>query len=168
MLTQEYVKSILDYNPETGVFLWKHRSDVTAFWNTRYSNTIAGWINGDGYREIKINTVSYLCHRLAWFYTYGKWPINDLDHRNRIRHDNRLKNLRPATNAQNQRNRSKQKNNTSGFKGVTLFKQSGKWIAHIRVNGKRIHLGLYDCKAAAWIAYQIAADIYHGEFAREK
>lgn len=34
--------------------------------------------------------------------------------------------------------------NTSGFKGVTFFKRTGKWIANARLDGKQIHLGYFD------------------------
>lgn len=35
-------------------------------------------------------------------------------------------------------------NNTSGIKGVSFYKKSGKWRAQIRYNYKNYHLGLFE------------------------
>ncbi len=64
------------------------------------------------------------------------------DHINRNGLDNRRCNLRLATASQNGCNTGKRKDNTSGYKGVCWDHK--KWRAYIRVNGKRIHLGLFD------------------------
>jgi len=67
-----------------------------------------------------------------------------VDHINRIGLDNRRSNLRRATNQEQCVNQGMLKNNTSGVKGVCWHKQCQKWMAHIKVNRERIHLGLYD------------------------
>lgn len=36
----------------------------------------------------------------------------------------------------------------------------------ICVNTQRTHLGYFDCKVAAHFAYVVAADKFHGEYAR--
>lgn len=89
-----------------------------------------------------------------------------VDHIDRNSLNNCRSNLRIANASQNASNRLKQANNTSGFKGVGWHKQRGKWDAAIRVNGKRIHLGLFDTPHAAYAAYCEAAIQYHGRFAR--
>ena len=43
--------------------------------------------------------------------------------------------------------------NTSGYRGVTLVKASGKWGAHIRIEGKLNHLGLFTTAREAGRAY---------------
>ena len=78
-LTQEYLKSILSYDPETGVFTWKERQDVErpAQWNSRYAGEEAGceYKNGNTfYRCIGINFKYHAAHRLAWLYVMGDWP----------------------------------------------------------------------------------------------
>lgn len=80
--------------------------------------------------------------------------------------DNRRKNLRIATNQEQQRNKRRQSNNTSGFKGVHLHAQSGKWRASIGVDGGYKSLGLFVTPEEAHAAYCAAAKKYHGEFAR--
>ena len=89
-----------------------------------------------------------------------------IDHKNGVKVDNRRDNLRKSTNQQNQCNKGKQKNNTSGYKGVHLFKPTNKWAAAIKVHSKSISLGHYSNKIDAARAYNRAALTYHGEFAR--
>jgi len=88
------------------------------------------------------------------------------DHVNRNGLDNRRENLRIATNAENGRNRPVQANNTTGLKGVGWNKQHRKYHAQIKVDGKKIHLGLFASPIAAARAYDAAARKYFGEFAR--
>ena len=124
----------------------------------------------DGYLYVTLkegdNLVKYAVHKIGWIYIHGECKKEMVDHYNGIKNDNRLVNLREATNAENMRNVGKQAHNTSGLKGVSFHNLRKKWRANIKVNGKHIHLGLFDCPAAASCAYQIAADIHHGSFAR--
>ena len=79
----------------------------------------------------------------------GAKPGEEVDHINRDRLDNRKKNLRICTRTENARNRSVDYNSKSGVRGVTLFKQSGKWRADIRVHGELHYLGLFETKKGA-------------------
>lgn len=88
-----------------------------------------------------------------------------VDHRNRNKLDNRRANLRVADRSTNGMNRSAQLNNTSGFKGVSLHKKTGRWRAYITVHKKTRHLGLFATPELAHEAYVRAAAELHGEFA---
>ena len=118
-MTQEYLKSILDYNSLTGIFTWKVRTS-----NRVNIGDIAGSANKDGYIQITIYGVKHYAHRLAYLYIYG-WLPPKVDHINNDgpKSDNRIANLRPAKNNQNLRNRGKTIKNTSGFKGVFFAKK---------------------------------------------
>jgi hypothetical protein len=87
------------------------------------------------------------------------------DHRNNNGLDNQRHNLRPATTAQNNHNQRPRRGTSSRFKGVTLRKQSGKWQASIKVNGKYRYLGLHASEEDAALAYNAAALMLYGEFA---
>lgn len=93
-------------------------------------------------------------------------PAMTVDHINHNPLDNRRSNLRIATRSQNQMNRGKQSNNTTGYKGVSLFKRTGKYRAYIMVQGKETHLGYFTTAEEASAAYQAKLGEFHGEFAR--
>jgi hypothetical protein len=69
-----------------------------------------------------------------------------VDHINHLTTDNRKSNLRLITQAQNIQNKSGARidNKSSGIRGVTRNKSTGKWEAHLFTNGKRKYLGLYE------------------------
>jgi len=158
-ITQEYLRSIFHYDPETGVFtrLKSHRKDRVG--------KASGTINNHGYVQISVDNVRYLAHHLAWIYMTGEHP-DQIDHINVNSADNAWLNLRKATTSQNIRNQGVRKNNTSGYKGVTYNKNAKKWLAQIKINRQPKYLGLFNCPTAAYIAYCQEANELHGEFAR--
>lgn len=94
-------------------------------------------------------------------------PGEDLviDHINRNRLDNRICNLRACTLQENNMNKSIQCNNTSGIQGVSWDKNRNKWLVHITVNRKQIHLGYFNTIEEAAEARRQAEIEYFGEFA---
>jgi hypothetical protein len=102
-------------------------------------------------------------HHIAFALFHGRWPSEQVDHRNRKRRDNHIGNLREATGAQNSRNREPHQDKKTP-KGVTLHR--GRYIARIRANGRNLHLGCFDTASEAATAYDLAALKHHGEFAR--
>jgi hypothetical protein len=127
--------------------------------------------DNDGYAERIIphptkpgKTTSESMHRVILGLEFGN-PLNG-EHRDLNPQNNQRYNLRPATHAENMRNRGALRNNTSGFKGVSLRKSSGKWQATISVNGRQRSLGVYHTKEAAYEVYKATANRLHGEFSR--
>ena len=165
-ITAEYVRSILNYNPDTGIFTWRERDDVPKEWNRRWAGTIAGTPNDSNYLLISINKQHHRAHRLAWLWMTGKWPDPECDHRDTVRANNRWSNLREATRSQNAANTSIQRNNTSGFKGVYWNKIVKKWWAHITKDGRRHSLGYFDDIDEAVAVVTRERLKHHGEYAR--
>lgn len=160
MMTAEYLRTLLAYDPDTGEFTWR----VNHSNGDKRIGTVAGYRLSQGHWRIKIARVAYMAHRLAWLYMTGEWPRAQIDHINLVRDDNRWHNLRQATPSQNKANQHRLKNNKSGLKGVSM--NHGKWRASLKIDGVSKHLGSFNCPAAAHLAYVVWADKQFGEFAR--
>lgn len=151
-LTAEHLRSVLNYDADTGMFRWlRIRSG-----NGRRPGGVAGTLHPTGYIHITIDRIVYRAHRLAWFHTFGDWPAGEIDHRNGRRNDNRMANLREATHQQNSHNRKRpHRGNDSGYLGVSHH-QNGRWAARITIDGHSRHLGLFNTPSAASAAYTAA------------
>jgi len=160
MITQSDLKQALNYDPDTGEFIWKVAK------SGRSCGGKAGSLTDRGYVRIALNGKQYKAHRLAWLYMTGEWPNNQIDHIDTIRTNNKWSNLRLANNQENHSNSPMRKNNTSGYKGVSWSKRDAKWFTTIMVNYKSIYLGAYGTAEEAHDAYVKASNKYFGEFAR--
>lgn len=152
------VRSLLDYDPRTGVFRWtstRRRSDLV--------NRKAGCVRADGYVEITIDGKGYLANRLAWLHVTGEEPKADIDHINRIRSDNRFCNLRDVSRRVNTQNReAARQDSTTGVKGVSPH--GDRWRVRITdAHGKRLHLGVFSTKHEAEGVYLKARAVHHAE-----
>lgn len=151
MITQLELKACLSYDRDTGIFFW------TSPKKGRKPGAQVGSPNGNGYLRIGINGADYFAHRLAWLYCFGQWPKGVIDHINGNRTDNRLCNLRDVTQVENMLNVHMPRcDNTTGYRGVSLHKQSGRFSARLKAGGKYKHLGLFDSAANAHAAYLAA------------
>lgn len=169
-VSQERLKELLSYNPETGIF-----TRLSAR-SGQDKGSVAGGLNDQGYVKISIDNKIYRAHRLAWLYMTGEWPEDQIDHINNIRSDNRFSNIRQATHSENNRNTGLSISNKSGSKGVSWSKWHNKWRARINIDKsiaesqglktKYKSLGFFESKREATNAYKAACNIYHGEFAR--
>lgn len=83
--------------------------------------------------------------------------------------NNQKANLRLCTQSQNMANRIRlNSNNTSGFRGVSFHKKTGKFRARIRFRMELIELGEFTDKDSASVAYENAAKEYFGDFFSKK
>lgn len=75
-------------------------------------------------------------------------------------------NCRWTTRDRQNQNVGKKKSNTTGYKGITpmLLAKGEVWRAEIRSSGAKYHLGLYDTKEQAGLAYNVASERLHGVF----
>jgi hypothetical protein len=165
-LDAEYVRAILDYDPETGEFRWRWRDDVRKNENTRWAGKVAGTVTTNGYVNISIHCRQYLAHRLAWLIVNGEWPPEEIDHIDLDKTNNRIANLRLATRQENLRNVGLRKNNFTGVSGVHWCNYARKFIAQIRIDGKKNRIGSFDTLAEAAAARAAAEIHYFGKFRR--
>lgn len=157
MITPERLRELLDYEPSTGIFTWKMSRGG---WG---AGRRAGQLQWDGYVRIGVDGAQYPAHHLAWLFVHGELPVR-IDHENRNRSDNRIDNLRPASQSQNIANSGLRSTNTSGLKGVSRDRASGRWRASIKVMGVSKNLGMFDSPKEAHRAYAAAAATAWGEF----
>jgi hypothetical protein len=155
MLTHIRLLELLEYNADTGIFLWKISR------GGRLKGSFAGRINSRGYVTIRIDGTDYYAHRLAWMYVYGMFPEQEIDHIDRDTLNNSIYNLRDVSRLENTRNKGNNTNNTSGYKGVSFYTRLSKYRAQISVQGKNKDLGLFDTPEEASFAYQKAAKLYY-------
>jgi hypothetical protein len=123
-----------------------------------------GTLCKDGYLQLWMDGRKVMLHRAIWEHVNGPIPDGqEIDHINGNRQDNRIGNLRLVTRKQNQENMRSAfiTNVTSGIKGVSFYKTTGKWRAQIRHWKRSIHLGYFDSMTAAQSAYQQAAARLH-------
>lgn len=138
-VTQQRVKELFDYQPDTGLLVRKSN-----FKGIRKPGNVVGSTNGRGYLRVNVDGQSMYIHRVIWLWAHGELPKGEMDHINHNPSDNRIKNLRVCeTNHINKRNRPLLKSNTSGVNGVNWHKTFNKWMAKIKVDGKAIFLGYF-------------------------
>jgi len=155
VITQNRLKEVLHYDPESGVFAWikriSHRIKV---------GDVAGTMDTKGYIVIGVDGVLYKAHRLAFLYMDGVIPIQ-IDHEGHKKSDNRWDKIHPSTDSDNRMNMPISKKNKSGYCGVSWDRYRGKWSAKIQVNHKTIHLGRFTEKKSAELARQAANKKYN-------
>jgi hypothetical protein len=167
----EYLRTCFTYDPEQGELRWKsrprnHFSDQRSWgiWNTKNAGTKAGSTNPGRHREVGVNRVNYMEHRVIFKLMTGAEPPESIDHIDGNPLNNRWSNLRPATHQEQKWNVKLRSDNTSGYRGVHRMKK--KWSARINIHGEYRTLGCFATPEEASSAYELAARELHGKFYR--
>lgn len=143
-ITQDYLKKILYYNHETGVF-----TRVGCLAPVDKLGEVVGHKNNQGYIIVKIHRIAYKSHRLAFLFMNGSFPDDgiEVDHINHDRSDNRWVNLRTVTKSINSRNKKLSVRNQYPVPGITK-RESGKYRvtigATIMGNKRNLNIGTFD------------------------
>lgn len=134
------------------------------------SNALCGEQAGSpdrvGYMRINIDGKRYKSHRLAVFYMTGRWPKEEVDHRDTVKWHNWWSNLREAERSQNRCNQKHYKNNVLGQKNIQWYPRYGKFSVKIQFDYERKHIGYFDTLDEAIAARNAALPKHHGAFAR--
>ena len=175
----ERLNELFFYDPLIGNLIWKARprsefatQNAFSTWNSRYAGKVAGSRHVAGYVEVAIDrkadaasrgALRHLAHRVIWKMMTGADPTSEIDHRDTDRSNNRWKNLRAASSSDNKANSKTFKNSQTGVKGVRML-SNGRYVAHIRMDGKYKHLGCFGTSGEAQEAYAKAGKERSGEF----
>jgi hypothetical protein len=80
--------------------------------------------------------------------------------------NNQDDNLRNVTHLQNCMNRRAHRDSSSGYNGVSWSKRAGKWRASLQKDGRCVFDKMFKDVLDAARAYDEAAKVHFGEFAR--
>lgn len=117
------------------------------------------------YKQVYIFNKRYFLHRIIFMLHHGH--ISDqIDHIDGNPSNNKIENLRAVTNSQNQLNKKISSKNKTGYKGVSVHTQTGRYFVRLKINGVEKSFGLYEDLELAGLVAQMAREKYHGEFAR--
>lgn len=158
MITQERLKELFDYDPETGWFT--NRCSRGRAKVGERAGSFSGHIQG--YRRLTVDYQRVYEHQAAWLYVFGEW-LDEVDHIDREGSHNGIENLRPCDRTQNNCN-SQRTTGESGLRGAYLDKRILKWYSHIQFGGQVVHLGSFNTAIEAHEAFEAAAEQLHGEF----
>jgi hypothetical protein len=157
----DVLKQEVNYDEKTGVF-----SRLKTHPKLKYrAGDITGVLTPAGYLQISIRNKIYLAHRLAWLYVYGVVPSKNIDHIDGVKTNNAINNLRELSQKNNVQNIKKAKvSNKLGILGVSVAnkgKGQKSYRSRIVVDGKEIHLGVFEKAEDAREAYLVAKRKYH-------
>jgi hypothetical protein len=147
MITQERLRELVHYCPETGIFTHLESK------GRKKAGTTAGSLRLDGYVYIMISGTRAMAHRFAWLYMTGEWPLADIDHIDGNKSNNAFNNLRDVSRSVNAQNQKRAKISSKlGLLGVSKL-PSGNFKAVIVLNGNRNYLGVFSNPNDAHQAY---------------
>lgn len=141
-LNRSYVDAMGRNRPLNGRIL---RQKLTRFGYLDASLSVGGKM-----RSIRVHqlvAMAFLGHSRCGY----KLVVN---HKNFIKTDNRVENLEIVSTREN--SNRKHLKSTSEYTGVHWRKQSNKWHAQIIVDGKKLHIGLFDTELEASQYYENA------------
>ena len=157
-ITQELLKSLFEYDPNTGNFVRLKGVQRSK------KGSIAGSYDyrkyGSPYWTITINGTYCMAHRLAWLYMYGYNPDGQIDHIDGNPLNNRIDNLRVVSSLQNCMNKRRYSSNTSGVNGVSWDSKKNKWEVQIMDKKVKKRIGRFKSLLDAVCARKNANRLY--------
>ena len=162
-----------------GELFWNNRpldhfasEQVWKIWNKRFAGKKAGWLGkvGRGKNKsvrwhITLDGRQYLRSVIVWSLINGRWPIDQVDHKNMDWTQDHSGNLRECTRSQQMANIGMRSNNTSGYKGVCWDKRRNRWTVRVSFGGKCVYQKYFDDDREGALAYDEMSVKHHGEFA---
>lgn len=140
-----------------GAFFWNPRKgegrEIKRFNTVFAGSPVRPVVDRAGYLVLQLHGIRLKMHRAVFAYHHDEWP-ETVDHIDGDRSNNRVENLRPATKSEQQWNKSAKGYSTKG----------SRWVARIKVGGRRINLGSFQTERAAAEAYREAKVRLHNSY----
>lgn len=141
-LTQEKVREMFNYDPETGILTRRFKSGYRK--RLLDVGSVAGCMTAYGYLRTRVYDKAYYNHIIIWVWYYGYVSENQIDHIDRNRSNNAISNLREVGQSCNTRNSKIDVRNKTGVKGVSR-RVNGQLEATIKpspaTGNKRVYYG---------------------------
>lgn len=134
-ITHEQLKSLIHYDPLTGIVTWKIKPSKKIKEGSRAGTVCVS--RSKHYRSITIEGYRKREHCWIWFYMTGKYPECEIDHRDGNGLNNVWGNLRHVTTSENRHNHRKYSNNKSGITGVFWDSNKKSWVVRFNIDGKQ-------------------------------
>lgn len=172
MINKNNVKDLFDYDPETGILLWKN-IDTKPCLKGKEAGSAHYMPNGYIDHRVTYNQQQYQKGRVIWLYQYGDWPKHTIDFADGDSCNFAISNLRDANKSQQRANSVVSRNNKLGIKGIHEIEKKGYkyFIASVRKD-KKTHQRYFNqkdpgalVKAKKWLASKRKK--LFGEFAHE-
>ena len=149
--TIQYVRQRIELDPITGRLYWRYSPCLPQRWNSRWAGKPALSSFSQGYLSGSLLNRKTYAHRVVFALYYGRWPVGEVDHIDGNRANNHPSNLREATKRQNQLNSRSRDGSTSRYRCV--YRQNGKWRVQANVDGRKVHVGVFDDESEAAAAF---------------
>jgi hypothetical protein len=148
MITQDRLRELAHYCPETGQFTHLQSK------GRKKAGMPAGSLRRDGYIYIMFDGFRGMAHQFAFLHVTGEWPTQEIDHMDGNKANNAFANLRQVSRRMNTENkRTARRTNTTGLLGVS--RKGNRFIASIMHKGQRFYLGVFETAVEAHQIYLI-------------
>ena len=122
MITRQQVLALFEYDQDQGRLI------------SRRTGNAVGFLDRHGYLLVRIGKTNHALHRLVWLLENDSLPPI-VDHADRNVLNNHISNLRASDKSTNAQNCKVHRDSTSGAKGVSWDKRTGKWHAYVQLHG---------------------------------
>jgi hypothetical protein len=153
-VTAERLRELFNYDPKTGILTRRFTR------GSRIAGSVVGNVAKDGRVQLSVDNNHCRAHRIIWLMVTGSLPLHDVDHVDGNPSNNRWDNLRDVPHKINLQNRQGA-TKANPLKLLGVQPNHNRFMANIKIDGKRVYLGTYKTPQEAHAVYLEAKRKYH-------